>query len=70
MTFDADNRDVVAAYRASAETFLVIELADASLRYDQQSKIPVYAVARINEVWIVDLIRNPHLHLSRRANGS
>jgi hypothetical protein len=53
MTFDADNRDVVAAYRASAETFLVIELADASLRYDQQSKIPVYAVARINEVWIV-----------------
>lgn len=52
------NRDVVARHPTPAETFLVIEVADASLGYDQQSKIPVYAVAGIKEVWIVDLIRN------------
>ena len=52
------NRDVVAHHPTPAETFLVIEVADASLGYDQLSKIPVYAVAGIKEVWIVDLIRN------------
>ena len=50
------NRDVVARHRA--EALLVIEVADAWHGYDQQSKIPVYAVAGIKEVWIVDLIRN------------
>ena len=52
------NRDVVARHPTPAETFLAIEVADASLDYDQQSKIPVYAVARVKEVWIVDLIQN------------
>ena len=52
------NRDVVAHHPTPAETFLVVEVADASLSYDQQSKIPVYAAASIKEVWIIDLIRN------------
>src|ERR1700745_845643 len=52
------NRDVVARHPTPAETFLVVEVADASLCYDQQSKIPVYAAASIKEVWIIDLIRN------------
>jgi Uma2 family endonuclease len=52
------DRAVVARHPTPAETFLVVEVADASLSYDQQSKIPVYAVAGIKEVWIVDLIRN------------
>jgi Uma2 family endonuclease len=52
------NRDVVARHPTPAETFLVVEMADASLGYDQQSKIPVYAMGGIKEVWIVDLIRN------------
>jgi Uma2 family endonuclease len=37
---------------------LDVEVADASLGYDQRSKIPIYAVADIKEVWIVDLLRN------------
>jgi len=57
------NREVIARHPTPAETFLVVEVADASLSYDQQLKIPVYAVAGIKEVWIVDLIRNRiHTH--------
>jgi Uma2 family endonuclease len=52
------DRVVVGRHPTPAETFLVVEVADASLGYDQRSKIPVYAVAGIKEVWIVDLIRN------------
>jgi Uma2 family endonuclease len=52
------NRDVVGRHPTPAETLLDIEVADASLGYDQQSKIPVYATAGIKEVWIVDLVRN------------
>ena len=52
------DRAVVARHPTPAETFLVVEVADASLGYDQQSKIPVYAAGDIKEVWVVDLIRN------------
>ena len=52
------DRGVVARHPTPGETFLVVEVADASLGYDQRSKIPVYAVAGIKEVWIVDLIRS------------
>ena len=51
------DRAVVARHPSPAETFLVIEVADTSLAYDQHSKIPLYAAAGIKEVWIVDLIR-------------
>jgi Uma2 family endonuclease len=39
----------------SDEVLLVIEVADTSLAYDRDVKLPVYARARIPEVWIVDL---------------
>jgi Uma2 family endonuclease len=37
------------------DTLLVAEVSDTSLRYDQQVKLPIYAAARIPEVWIVNL---------------
>jgi Uma2 family endonuclease len=52
------DRAVVGRHPTPAETFLVVEVADTSLGYDQRSKIPVYAAAGIKEVWIVDLIGN------------
>jgi Uma2 family endonuclease len=52
------DRAVVARHPAPAEAFLVVEVADASLAYDQRSKLPLYAGAGISEVWIVDLIGN------------
>jgi Uma2 family endonuclease len=34
---------------------LIIEVADSSLRYDCEVKVPLYARHAIPEVWLVDL---------------
>jgi Uma2 family endonuclease len=64
------DRSVLARHPTPAETFLVVEVADTSLGYDQRSKIPVYAAAGIREVWIVDLIRNSIHTYCDSATGS
>lgn len=33
----------------------MVEVADTSLRYDLQVKLPLYAQAGVPEVWVVDL---------------
>src|SRR5688572_439926 len=38
------------------EVYLIVEVADSSLRFDRERKIPLYAAAGIPEVWLVDLI--------------
>ncbi|NBC48762.1 MAG: Uma2 family endonuclease [Gammaproteobacteria bacterium] len=38
-----------------ADTLLVIEICDTSLRYDQEIKIPLYAAHGVPEVWLLDL---------------
>jgi Uma2 family endonuclease len=38
------------------DVLLIIEVADASLAFDREEKIPLYAAAGIVEVWLVDLI--------------
>jgi Uma2 family endonuclease len=40
---------------SSDEALLVVEVADTSLRYDRETKLPLYAAAGIPEAWIVDL---------------
>jgi Uma2 family endonuclease len=37
------------------DVLLIVEIADASLRYDREVKLPLYARHAIPEVWIVDL---------------
>ena len=37
------------------EVLLVIEVADSSLRYDLEEKLPLYAEAGIPEAWLVDV---------------
>ena len=37
------------------DTLLVVEVADTSLRFDRDDKIPLYARHGIPEVWLVDL---------------
>ena len=37
------------------DILLVIEVADSSLDYERQVKLPIYAKAGIAEVWLVDL---------------
>lgn len=37
------------------DVLLIIEVADTSLEYDRETKLPLYASAGIPEAWIVDL---------------
>jgi len=39
----------------AGDVLLMIEVADSSLRYDREVKLPLYARHGITEVWIVDL---------------
>jgi Uma2 family endonuclease len=38
-----------------ADVLLVVEVADTSVEYDRQLKLPIYARANVAEVWIVSL---------------
>lgn len=62
--FDEPEPDIVLAdltkfdgkrHPRPAETLLVVEVADASLKYDRGDKLSLYAAAMIPEVWIVNL---------------
>lgn len=37
------------------DVYLLIEIADSSLHYDREEKLPRYASAAIPEVWIIDV---------------
>jgi len=39
-----------------SDILLVVEVADASLQYDRNIKVELYARAAIGEVWLVDLV--------------
>jgi Uma2 family endonuclease len=43
------------AHPRASDVLLIIEVADTSLRYDREIKIPLYAHHGIPEVWLVDL---------------
>jgi Uma2 family endonuclease len=39
-----------------ADVLLLVEVAETSLRYDREVKLPLYSATGIQEVWIVDLV--------------
>ncbi len=41
-----------------AETLLIVEVSDSTLKYDRDTKLALYAEAEIPEVWIVNLKNN------------
>lgn len=49
------DRAAIGRHPTPTDVFLIVEVSDTSLGYDQRSKIPVYASAGIKEVWIIDL---------------
>ncbi|HMO48649.1 MAG TPA: Uma2 family endonuclease [Rubrivivax sp.] len=51
-----------------ADTLLLIEVSDSSLRYDREIKLPRYARRGVPEVWIVDL-EAQLLRVHREPNG-
>ena len=46
------------AHPTPDDIYLVIEVAESSLQYDREIKIPLYAKYNIPEVWLVDLESN------------
>ncbi len=53
----------------AADTLLVIEVSETTLRYDRQTKLPLYARHGIHELWIVD-VRGRQLHVFRNPTGA
>lgn len=40
-----------------ADVLLLIEAADSSIRFDRSTKVPLYALNGIAEVWLVELVK-------------
>ena len=47
--------DYTSRHPCPDDVFLLIEVADTTLAYDREEKLPIYARAGISEVWIVNL---------------
>ncbi|AVZ31193.1 Uma2 family endonuclease [Nodularia spumigena CS-584] len=43
------------AHPQPQDIFLLIEVADSTVMYDREEKIPLYAEAKIMEVWLIDI---------------
>ncbi|MBE9188978.1 Uma2 family endonuclease [Gloeocapsopsis crepidinum LEGE 06123] len=50
--------DYLSAHPTSIDILLVIEVADSTLKYDQEVKLPLYAEASISDYWIFNLPAN------------
>jgi Uma2 family endonuclease len=60
--------DYVNSHPSPADIILVIEVADSSLKFDRDVKVPLYAAAGISEYWIVNLI-DDRLEIYRQPEG-
>jgi Uma2 family endonuclease len=54
--------DYLSAHPSAIDIVLVIEIADSTLKYDQEIKLSLYAEAGINNYWIFNLVDN-HLEV-------
>jgi Uma2 family endonuclease len=61
--------DYVNSHPSPADIILVIEVADSTIKFDRETKAPLYAAAGINEYWIVNLI-DDRLEIYRQPEGS
>jgi Uma2 family endonuclease len=48
--------DYTSRHPVPEDVFLLIEVADTTLDFDREQKLPLYARAGISEVWIVNLV--------------
>jgi Uma2 family endonuclease len=58
-----------AALPVPDDVLLVVEVADSSLEYDRDEKLPRYAQANIAEVWLVDLVHDTLERYVRPLHG-
>jgi len=59
--------DYTTRHPTAEDVYLIIEVSDSSLAFDQNTKLPMYAKAGIEEVWILnapqkqlEIYRQPH----------
>jgi len=57
------------AHPSASDALLVIEIADTSVEYDHDIKLPAYARSAVPEVWIVDLPAETVALYADLANG-
>ncbi|WP_373541580.1 Uma2 family endonuclease [Chamaesiphon sp.] len=60
--------DYVNSHPSPADIILVIEVADSSIKFDRETKAPLYAAAGISEYWIINLI-DDRLEIYRQPEG-
>lgn len=58
----APRGDYRTRHPSGADTLLVIEVSDSTVRYDLKVKVPLYARHGVPEVWVLDL-RKHRLHV-------
>ena len=56
------------AHPSAADVLLAVEVADTSVDYDREVKLPLYAQAGLPEVWLIDLQRD-HIEVYARPQG-
>jgi Uma2 family endonuclease len=57
-----------AAHPGPADVLLVIEVADTTLSFDRDVKVPLYAAAGVPEVWVIEAASR-RTHVFRRPDG-
>jgi len=57
------------AHPTAEDALLIIEIADTSIEYDHDIKLPAYARSAVPEVWIVDLPAGTVVVHADLANG-
>jgi Uma2 family endonuclease len=57
------------AHPLAAEVLLVIEVADTSIDYDRDEKLPRYAMSGIPEAWLIDLNQQVVAQYTQPRNG-
>jgi Uma2 family endonuclease len=67
MLLKPDPNDYMDQHPTPADVFLLIEVADTSLAYDREQKLPAYGRAGIAEVWILNL-REKMIEVYREPN--
>jgi len=58
------------AHPRAADVLLVIEVADTSITYDREEKLPRYALSGIPEVWLIDLNQQVVEQYTQPRNGT
>ncbi len=60
--------DYINSHPSPADIILLMEVADSSIKFDRETKAPLYAAAGISEYWIVNLI-DDRLEIYRQPEG-